>query len=159
MTFSILFVVVILGIQLFVTISGKDAWPFSSYKMFSAPLDLDQLAVFRVALELQDGELVWWRSRFYRYPEQVGKQISRLYRLQNDSPKTRVVVALETQKVLIEVARLIRQEEGGLDDYQAFHIIERKGRITHNNDITIEDKTVVRIPFHDLPSQFGESNN
>jgi len=159
MTFPILFAVVIVGIQLFITISGKDAWPFSSYNMFSAPLDLTEFGVFRVALERQDGEIVWWRSHFYRYPEQVGKRIRGLRQLENDTPKTRMVVALETRKLLIEVARLIQQEEGGLESYQAFHIIERKPGIDRNNEIIIDDKTVARIPFLDLTSQFGEPNS
>ena len=159
MTFSILFVILVLGIQLFTTISGKDLWPFSAYNMFSGRLDINQHSVFRVALERTDGEIVWWKSHFYRYPEQVGKQIRRLHQLEDKSPKTQMVIALETRKTLIEVARLIRQEASGVDNYQAFHVIERKARVGQNNEITIEDKTVARIPFRELLSQSGESNN
>jgi hypothetical protein len=159
MTFSILFVVLVLAIQLFVTLSGKDLWPFSAYNMFSAHLDINQHSVFRVALERNDGEIVWWKSHFYRYPEQVGKQIRPLYQLEDKSPKTKMVVALETRKTLMEVARLIRREEGEGGNYQAFHLIERKARVDRNNEITIEDKTVARIPFCELLNQSGESND
>ena len=159
MAFSILSVILVLGIQLFVTISGKDLWPFSAYNMFSTHLDINQHSVFRVALERNDGEIVWWKSHFYRYPEQVGKQIRRLNKLEDNSPKTKMVIALETRKTLIEVARLIRQEDSRFDDYQAFHIIERKARVAYKSEISIEDQTVVRVPFRELLNQSAESNN
>ena len=153
MTFYVLFFAVIVVIQLLITIRGKDAWPFSAYDMFSDPYDLGDINIYRVALEKRDGEIVWWRSRFYRYPEYIGRKLRQIHSLRNEDPKSAFVVALETKKHLLEVARLISIEQGDLDQYYSFHIVRRTAHTELGNDVSIHDETIAIIPIESIQTQ------
>lgn len=145
MTIPILLFILLPALLLWVTVSRKDAWPFSHYPMFSRLTDLSEVEVFRVALETTTGEIVWWRSEFYRYPEFVGRKLKKIQQLEGEGGSVAGLASLERQRCLSEVLRLIESEAGGLDHYQAFHIVRRT--VDTDDGFTIRDQTVARIPL------------
>jgi len=129
---------------------GKDYWPFSHYPMFSRQNSVEELAVYRLALETKSGTTTWWRSEFFRYPEFVGRRLRRIHQIADQPGKAAVFVNLEQQFLLREVLRLIEAEEGSLDEYQAFHVVKRTINNLNGAHPTIEDAIVARIPFPTL---------
>ncbi len=136
----ILFFVLICGVLVWVTITGKDLYPFSSYPMFSAG-NKPPLKVIRLALEDEHGNITWWRSRFYRYPEFAGKKLGGFYQA-NSSEKTHPAIILAKVKLLKKLIKLVGKEEE-YTDYKALHIIERT--ITDGLQITERTLEIIRM--------------
>jgi hypothetical protein len=151
MIFYECFFFLMLGVLLLTTVRGRDAFPFSHYPMFSDLHDVADIRIFRLALEKQTGEILWWHSEFYRYPEIVGRKLKQSFQSADGSEKTDVFVLLDRKKYLAEVLRLIEIEEGGFESYRAFHIVERRVRQTENAP-EIADKTIAVIPFREIRS-------
>ncbi len=133
-----------------VTLRGKDAWPFSHYPMFSTPMTLASVRVIRLALETKAGEVVWWESCFYRYPEFIGRRLRQLYRLENLPGQSGIFFHLERQKYLREVARLIEFEEGSLDRYRALRIVLRSVKGGSRGNLDVHEQILFRISFDEL---------
>jgi len=150
MTFPILSFVILLALLLWVTIQGKDAWPFSHYPMFSGLRDLSQVEVFRVALETRAGEVIWWRSEFYRYPEFVGRRLKRLQQLASEDGRTATFASLEGKRYLSTVLSLIEREEGGVESYVALHIVRRTVSAGSDSKLEIKEQTLNRIPLEGI---------
>ncbi len=119
-----IFCIVLITIFLWVTLRGKEAWPFSAYPMFSQRRDISQVEVVRVALETQAGELIWWQPHFYRYPEAIGRNLKRLYALQQGIATSLELLAHQ-QKICADVIRLLHQEKGNLQHYRSILLIRR----------------------------------
>lgn len=137
------FCLVVVTVLLWVTFSGRDAWPLSSYPMFSGRLRLEDVEVFRVALESQDGSVHWWCPHYYRYAEEVGRQLQQLHHTVPHNPPARAAVAMAQQYVLREVVRLTRLEQGGAAGWRAVHLIRRTVRPTTGGTLTVHDETVL----------------
>lgn len=131
-----------------VTLRGKDAYPFSHYPMFSNLCDIKDVEIFRIALETNDGKLVWWKSEFYRYPEIVGRKLKELYQIENDTKD--VFLSLEKQRLFSEVLRLIEAEEKISEKYQSFRIVMRTAREDERKHLTIQEETVAILPFEGI---------
>jgi hypothetical protein len=136
----ILFFAMICSVLAWVTVSGKDVYPFSSYPMFSAG-SKPPVKVIRLALEDEHGNITWWHSRFYRYPEFAGKKLASFYQ-ENSSEKAHPAITLAKAKLLKELTRLINKEEE-CSDYKAFHIIERT--ITEGLQVTERTLEIIKI--------------
>lgn len=117
-----LFIIAIVVQLAVVTFHGRDIWPFSHYPMFSGLKTRAEVEIYRVALETADGELHWWRSRFYRYPERVGRDWQQAEFLGRRSP---ALTLLERRRLLAEVIRLLQLEEGDVSRYSALYIVRR----------------------------------
>lgn len=131
---------------LWVTITGKDIYPFSYYPMYSVPRNLENISVFRIALERKDGSIAWWKSEFYRYPEYSGRKLQQLWQVKNDDPKRDVILQLEKDRLLIAVLQIMENENIDINHYNAFHIIER----TMQGDLKPVDKTIEIVPLKRL---------
>lgn len=129
------------------TVRGKDAWPFSHYPMFSELAQVKDIVVFRLALETHEGEIIWWRSHFYRYPEQLGRILYKLDRLEREAKQPPFFSSLGRQRYLGEVLRLIALEEGSSQKYRAFHIVRRTASQDGNHGVVIHDTRLSRIPI------------
>lgn len=140
MVVYILFFAVICGVLTWVTVTGKDLYPFSSYPMFSAG-SKPPVKVIRLALEDRYGNITWWRSRFYRYPEFSGKKLAPFYQA-GSSEKAHPAIILAKAKLLNELIRLINTNEE-CSDYKALHIIERT--ITESLQITERTLEIIQI--------------
>jgi len=140
MVVYILFFAVICGVLTWVTVTGKDLYPFSSYPMFSA-CNKPPVKVIRLALEDRHGNITWWRSRFYRYPEFAGKKLVSFYQA-SSSEKAHPAIILAKAKLLKELTRLINIDEE-CSDYKALHIIERT--ITESLQITERTLEIIQI--------------
>ena len=149
MIFPIL-LVSLLSALLWVTVRGKDAWPFSHYPMFSGLADIAELEVFRLALETTEGDLIWWRSEFYRYPEVVGRTLKHLQRLEGEGGQSRALAGLERQRLLAAVLRLIEVEEGRSDRYRAFQVVRRTVAADDDGALKISEQTVITIPLAEI---------
>jgi hypothetical protein len=150
MTLPILLFILLLALLLWVTVRGQDAWPFSHYPMFSRLTDLSEIEVFRVALETTAGEITWWRSEFYRYPEFVGRMLKRLHQMESEGGRAALFAPLERQRYLAAVLSLIEFEKGRVESYRAFHIVRRTVAARGDNTLEIKEQTVARIPLEGI---------
>lgn len=137
------FCLVIVAVLAWVTVSGRDSWPLSAYPMFSGRLRMEEVEVFRVALESQAGTVEWWRPRYYRYAEEVGRQLQHLHHAVPPSPPARIAVAMAQQYLFREVLRLVRLEHGGTARWRAVHLIRRTVRPTAQGTLAVHDETVL----------------
>ena len=110
-----------------VTLARRDAWPFTRYPMFSRYRDPWEVRVICFGLETLKGNVTWWRPRFYRYQDTLGRKLA-----PDDSAHRLWVVS--------EVLRLVRLEEGDARRYIAVHIVERRWV-----DCAVRDRTLARI--------------
>lgn len=126
------------------TILQKDAFPFSYYGMFSFMHRLEHICVIRIALELENGDIVWWQPKeFYRYPEFVAIRLKKIYQEKDEEKQ-----ATQKTKIMREVVRLIALERVEQTPYRAFHIVEC--RVPH--DFTTDNTTIDIIPLNSLKS-------
>ncbi|MBS1522336.1 MAG: hypothetical protein JST50_15150 [Bacteroidetes bacterium] len=146
MNICIIFFFTICILLLWVTIAGKELYPFSHYPMYSGPHDLKNIGVFRIAIEKKDGNIVWWQSEFYRYPEYSGRKLQQLWEARNNNQQQEVFLQLERHRLLISILQIMKKENINADEYNAFHIIER----TINSDLKPVNKTVEIIPLNRL---------
>src|SRR6266481_5751039 len=145
--FSLLFILFLICFG-WVTICGKDAWPFSHYPMFSRLSRISDVEVFRLALETKDNEVVWWKSGFFRYPEFVGERLGELSYARPASGGV-IFITFPRNRILSEVLRLIISEEGNTDRYRAFHIVKRTA-CSKGRDLQIEDRIIAKIPMEEI---------
>jgi hypothetical protein len=147
MTFSLILFCLLLIPLVWVTAIGRDAWPFSHYPMFSRLTDVGQVVVFRIALEKADGEIVWWKSEFFRYPEFIGRMLKQCSK--TDGPGSSLYTALQKEKYLAEVLRLIAVE-GRDPEYRAIHIVRRTAGRSGEGKPVLLDQTLERIPLESI---------
>ncbi len=153
MTGAEAFCLTIVATLLWVTVRGQDAWPLSAYPMFSGRLRLDEVEVFRVALESPDGTVDWWRPRHYRYAEKLGRQWLRLHHALPADAAARAARAMAQHQLLCEVARLVRHEQGEATGWRALHMVQRTVRRTESGALTIHHETVLVKPWLELAPQ------
>jgi len=146
--FYIGFNILICSILFWVTIIGKDIFPFSHYPMFSNLHHVSKVKVFRLALETQNGNIEWWKSEFYREPEFIGAMIKQYYWAMKANKIPKPILLLWRNKLLIKVLYLVKAEHGSIKNYKAFHIIMR----TINN-MEITNKTIEIISFKTLVNE------
>ncbi len=128
-----------------VTIAGKDFWPFSHYPMFSIEQKIEDVKVLRIALEDSDGKIVWWHSKFFRYPEFTGRKLQKIYGLNIGGKKLDAFINIERNK-LLKAVMIHVEEEQPERSYSAIHIIERK--IT--GSFKVSDKTIDIVQLEQL---------
>jgi hypothetical protein len=150
MTLPIILFFLVLAPMIWVTVRGKDAWPFSHYPMFSRLTGVQDVEIFRVALETKSTEVVWWRSKFHRYPEFVGRQLRLLERQAAERGPTAAIGSLEKQRYLAEVLRLIEGEEGCLEQYEALLIVKRRIQPDHESRLLVKDELIFRVPLDQI---------
>lgn len=146
MPYVIFFIIVCL-VLIGITIVGKDYWPFSHYPMFSAKQKIKDITVWRIALEDSEGNIDWWQSKFFRYPEFTGRKLQKIYALHIEGKKLEIFIHIERNKLLNAVMMHIIREQPECN-YSAIHIIERK--VT--NSFNVIDKTIDIIPIKQLDS-------
>lgn len=147
MTLYIFFFLLMCGVLIWVTILEKEAFPFSFYPMFSVLHKLEKVSVYRIALENEKGEIEWWKSEFYRYPEFIGKNLKQITEEINRETTNKIFFVLARKKILKNVLFLLELEDLK-KKYVAFHIVERK----IESKLLIKDYTVAVIGFKELRS-------
>lgn len=144
MLYVIFFIVICLALA-GVTIAGKDFWPLSHYPMFSTRQKMENIKVWRVALEDNNGHIEWWKSKFFRYPEFTGRKLQKIYGLQIAGKKPEAFINAERNKLLNAVMKHVIREQRE-SKYSAIHIIER----TITDALNMNDKTIDIIPLEQL---------
>jgi hypothetical protein len=98
----------IIGVLLvWVTVSGRDLWPFSAYPMFARPIDAEaEIVVFRLAVEQSDGSRRWWRTEDPTDQEEIGRSFANLF----DTDPRSVLATRAGRQLLARVALLARHE-------------------------------------------------
>jgi len=146
--FYMVFFVIIVLVLIIVTIIGKDFYPFSHYPMFSNKHAVNNVIVYRIALEDDNGKIEWWQHEAYRYPEFIGRKLLGNYTTCAYSNNAIEILAAKMQKrkLLRQVVRLVDMQNIKIKNYTAVHIIERR----INTATQIEDKTIEVIPFNKI---------
>lgn len=148
MLFAVVFAAVSAAL-IWTTVKGRDAFPFSHYPMFSDLAEIEKTEVFRVALETSGGEVHWWTSEFYRYPEFVGRRLKELYRAAGGDERQNAFAELEKRRCLSEVLRLIKIETGTIENLKSVRVVKRtiveeSGEFLPNDEI-VETVAVNRL--------------
>lgn len=68
----------ILCCQVLFALVRIDAWPFTSYPMFSVNLSVGSVAIYRAQLEDRYGRLSWWAPRHQKDKEELSFQFARI---------------------------------------------------------------------------------
>lgn len=139
----------LVAVLTWVTLSGRDAWPFSAYPMFSELRRLDQVSVYCIAFETSAGSLEWWRPRHYRYAERIGQSLQRFAPSCNATAAHQAALSLARRQTLRHALRLVELELGVVPAWNAVHVVrrsvnQRDGRLTVHND------TVEVVPVREL---------
>ena len=141
-----IFVVMIIGLFGFVTIKGKDLYPFSHNPMFAKPYRLNEVKIIRIALENEHHEVQWWKHKSYRYPEFIGRRLKDYhYQSIHADNHQKMVLAFKKIKLLREVFRLI-ELQNQTACITALHIIER----TVDENLIVREQTIEIIPLSAL---------
>lgn len=143
--FYVVFFIIICVALIGVTLVGRDFWPFSHYPMFSIQQKMEDITVWRIALEDNKGKIEWWQSKFFRYPEFAGRKLQKIYGLNIKGKKLEAFINIERNKLLKAVMMHIKQEQPE-HHYSAIHIIERKV----NDSLNVNDKTIDIISLEQL---------
>lgn len=132
-----IYVLFFTGLLVFATLSKNDFFPFSHYPMFSKISKAESICIFRLKLKTTEGELRWWKPKFYRYPEVINKKLQVLYHLQSQSLGGKIFFH-EQRRILNEALQIIENEEHSLLKYEAIHII----KMTVNENLEIVEQTM-----------------
>ena len=100
-----LFFILICICLAYITFFGKEAYPFSSYPMFSQTYELQSIKIIKIALEDKNGDLIWWESEFYRYPQIIGNNIKKMIQLKNELNP--ILYNLKLNKTLLDALNLL----------------------------------------------------
>ncbi|MFM7022566.1 MAG: hypothetical protein ACKOXB_06270 [Flavobacteriales bacterium] len=144
-----IFFVVMCALLLLATFLERDFFPFSNYPMFSRPAKAENITILRIKLEKENGEINWWQPEFFRYPEKINQTFNEIQKLKKNSGNN-ILVQHEENKIIAEILRLIKEEEGSVN-YKALHLIERKIQ----KNISINDDTVAVFPLDRLKKENG----
>ena len=128
-----------------VTVTGKDFWPFSHYPMFSTGQKIEDIKVWRIALEDNDGNVEWWQSKFFRYPEFAGRKLQKIYSLNIGGKQLDAFINVERNKLLTAVMMHVALEQPQRS-FSAIHIIERKVTVFFK----VDEKTIDIVPLEQL---------
>lgn len=131
------FFMVLLIVLILISLLDKEAFPFSHYPMFSRLYRIDQVVIYRIAIENEKGEIKWWTSKFHKYPEKAGKKLNTLKDSQTYQDPS---LLLYRNKILFEIKRLIALEH---QNVKAIHIVER----SIEPNFSVKDKTIEIVPF------------
>jgi len=144
---SFFFILICISLA-YISLFSQEAYPFSSYPMFSQTYQLQSIKIIRIAIEAKNGELIWWESKFYRYPQIIGNNIKKLTQLKNElNPK---IYNLKLNKTLLYALNLFHNEYVTLNNYHSFHIIER----SIDKNLKIIDKTISIISFEQIKNGY-----
>lgn len=139
----------LLGVWCWVTVTGRDAWPFSSYPMFSRRYRLAEVVVFAVAYEATDGRIDWWRPVHDRDAERVGQRLQLLAPAGHGSAVAQAARRLAVRSELARVIRLATLERGQAPAWRALHIV-RRTIDERGTAISIRDQTLDIVPMDEL---------
>jgi hypothetical protein len=142
----IVFFCIICGLLLWVTLFRKQAYPFSFYPMYSTPHGVDEIVVFRLALEKKDGTVLWWQSEFYRYPEYLGRKLMQLHYAESEDIRKTALLKLEQKRLLLIALQIIEKEEGSSYAYNALRIVRR----TIRTDLRPADEIIEVVQINQL---------
>lgn len=148
--FAEVFFTAMIVVLVWATVWAKEAWPLSHYPMFSDATQLEEVEVFRLALETRTGEIIWWQSHFYRYPEYIGSRLQMLARFEREQRQPASLALLVRRRYVLEVLRLIAFEEGSLQRYHAVHIVQRTASHDSTQRVVIHDTTMAKMLLVDI---------
>ena len=142
--------VVTLGLLMLLMLASLgrlEAWPFSSYQMFSRRLAGENVLVFRLELEDKSGVLEWWTPEFFYFQRDFGYEFGAAQREMN--AELRVVAELEILATAWQ--RIQLDHPARAQDVEALRVVERccvPGAVP----ISVEDTVVRRVAVRELTS-------
>ena len=129
------------GLSLVAMVRQQDAWPFSHYPMFSRRIAVEDLVVFRIALENASGQVVWWQPRFFRFQDRLGARFSELVRESSQGPASSPALL----ELFARTERLILADAPSADCVAVLFI---RRRIERNAGAFVtRDDVAARVPW------------
>jgi len=89
------------GMLAVVAAFGIESWPFSSYPMYSVPMRLSQVVVWRFAFELDDGEVALWKPDF----PYIARDLEGVVERSRGRPDGAATLEIAARAVLADLAR------------------------------------------------------
>lgn len=132
---------------LWITLKGKESWPFSCYPMFSKPIIASEnMAYYRIALESENGAIDWWKPSFPRHQRRVSLILEKasLDMESKDSIETK-------QRCLTELVKLLNREQPE-HKHIAICIYLRRMVNNDNGALSIDNELAERITLPLLKS-------
>lgn len=133
----------ILGAQVLFAVLRVDAWPFTSYPMFSVNLSASDIAIYRAQLEDRRGRLSWWAPQHQKDKEKLSFQFARILHGCTSRKAFR-------QRALGLIARLIVQDlklahADGLEDFPVRIRIVRRTVEFRNGKAVIREVLIYQV--------------
>lgn len=120
----------------------RDAWPFSAFPMFERPVEASRLVVYRIALELEGGEVQWWTPHYYKLQQTLGVEFGHAL---SGSPEGLPVV----QAVLATAAYWIRKDPGTASA-QYLRVVRLRPHKAGGFSWSVNEDIVARYPLSDF---------
>ena len=120
---------------------GRDLWPFSHYPMFSSLRSLDDVVVFRIAIEDASGRVDWWRPRFFRMQDRLAVRFAELMR----RPAEERASSPDLLALLVQTRSLLLADLPGAADSAALLFVRRRVERRSGTFVPI-DEVMARVP-------------
>ncbi len=123
-------------------ILGREAWPFSSYRMYAFRRDPEQVACYRLALRTGEARCIWWRPAFHNYQRGFGYRYRVLVRQAETRPRQ---AQAQLWDLLQETVRIM-DLEGDADACQSMVVVLRRVA-PPSKSLVIWEQPVLEVPL------------
>jgi hypothetical protein len=137
----------ILTCQAFITFRGIDAWPFSSYPMYSGNLTVGTVTIYRAQLEDRGGHLSWWAPSHRKDKDELSLQFALILGM-CDSKETFRHGALDVIAGFV-VPSLDSDYQGAEEDFPVRIRIVRRRISLQAEQPSICDDVIYRVTIYD----------
>ena len=122
----------------------RDLWPFSHYPMFSSLVSVDDLVVFRIAIEDTMGQVGWWRPRFFRMQDRLAARFAELMR----RPPGGLSPSPELLALFVQTRHLLLADIPNPGGFSAVLFVRRRIEPRAGAFVTV-DEVMARVPVSD----------
>jgi len=145
------FCAVLLAVLVWISVVGRDRWPFSCYPMFSIKMDDRHLSVFSVALDQGEGGITRWKPEFHRLPRAFDKA----FRETMSQAAKSQLEAMGKGGISTEQRALFAMIAAGLDENEtreteAIMLVRRRFQRGSSGIYSLDEIPVLRVPIAQL---------
>jgi hypothetical protein len=140
---SIIATICILACHVYSALAGNvNAWPFTSYPMYSKNVKLDEVAIYRAQLEYPEGICKWWEPLHYKDKQVFTIQFARIVR---DSQDSGVFAAKATRLIKTTVVHDLISRELSTEELPCQIRIIRRTAEVRSNELKVSETAVCQV--------------
>lgn len=146
---SIIATICILACQVYSALAGNvNAWPFTSYPMYSKNIKLDEVAIYRAQLEYPEGICKWWEPLHYKDKQSFTIQFARIVHNSRDDPG--VFAAKANRLIRTAVVHDLTSREMSAEELPSqIRIIRRTAEVS-SKELKVSETAVCQVQLPPL---------